>query len=239
MFVLSFNNKELIQFAKNTPCIKANPIGSLSPERKIRNKWHIVNENAPLYTAINLFTQPDVSKIAVIDSYGKLFSVLTKSSVIDYISQQSMDLGELGDKNIDFLELISKNLTTVERHEKLINAFQKIYKMNASGIGVIDEKCNIIGNINSEDLYLIGLSKDIFRKLYMKTCDFLDVKQKNKKLLLKVHKLSDLKELLETIRNNEGQRIYVLTRGNILYGMVSLTNIMTLFNALYAPMPQR
>lgn len=80
--------------------------------------------------------------------------------VVGYISQQSMDLGMLGDNKIDHLHLIPKDLITVERSEKIINAFLKIYNYILLVVGIIDDKRNIIENIDFEDLELIGFLMD-------------------------------------------------------------------------------
>lgn len=224
---------------QNTSCLKANPIGSTVADRKVRNKWHMINENAPLYSAINVLSQPDVHKIGVIDSFGKLISFITKSNIIEFLSQQNMELGALGDKDLDYLSLISKDIITVEKDEKAINAFHKIYTHGISGVGVIDEKCNIIGNISFPDLELMGFSNDIFKSLCMPTEEFLRIKEKHRTKVIKTLKSSSLREMLSNLREGTVQRIYVLTKDDLLYGVIPLTSIIFLFNALHAPMPQR
>lgn len=153
-----------------------------------------------------------------------------------------MELGELGDKEIRNLPLMSTNLITIYSHERLLDAFLKIYNYNVSCVGVINEDGKIVGNISISDFKDIGFSAGMFQKLFIKCSEFLDRKIEGQDLpkLIWTLPTSTFREVLFKLRVNGIHRVYVVDSEDSMYpeGVITLTDIMNLFGEALKSSPR-
>lgn len=212
------------------------------PNRSQRNPWQIISEEAPLFSAISVLSQSGAHRLAVIDAQGRFSSVITQSRITRFLANRSMELGELGDKEIRNLPLMSTNLITIYSHERLLDAFLKIYNYNVSCVGVINEDGKIVGNISISDFKDIGFSAGMFQKLFIKCSEFLDRKIEGQDLpkLIWTLPTSTFREVLFKLRVNGIHRVYVVDSEDSMYpeGVITLTDIMNLFGEALKSSPR-
>jgi len=117
-------------------------------------------------------------RILVIDSDDKLCNVITQSRIVncllpslEFIPKASKSLKEL---NIGFKEVV-----TISQKEMSYKAFKLMKEKRVSGVAVVDEKENIIGNISVNDMKLLGYDLHLFEFLSMSVKEYLkEVRQK-------------------------------------------------------------
>jgi len=219
---------------QNTSCI-------VLPNRSQRNPWQIISEDAPLQSAINMISQSGGHRLAVIDSFGRFSSVITQSRIVRFLAFRNMELGELGDVTIDGLSIVSKDLVTINGTEKLVDAFLKIYTHDISAVGVVDTNGKIIGNVSVTDFKDIGFSAGMFKKLFITIDKFLDRKIEGQNIpkLVWAYKTTHLNDVLYKLRSNRVHRVYILDENDEPYGVITLTDILNLFNSLLQTIGQR
>jgi len=219
---------------QNTSCI-------VLPNRSQRNPWQIISEDAPLQAAINMLSQSGGHRLAVIDSFGRFSSVITQSRIIRYLAYRSMELGDLGEMDIDSLSVISKDLITIDCNEKLVDAFLRIYTYDVSGIGVVDKNGKLIGNVSASDFKDIGFSAGMFKKLFVPIESFLNrkIEGENVPRLVWAYKTTHLSDVLYKLRSNRVHRVYILDENDEPYGVITMTDILNLFNTMLQNFIQR
>lgn len=165
------------------------------------------------------------------DSNGHFTSILTQSRVAKYIANRSVELGEFGRLQIKDLPIVSKNITKIKEGERLINAFLTIYSHNVTGVAVVDEKDNIIGNVSLSDFKDIGFRVDQFPKLFIPISSFLNKKDEGRNVpkLVWTDNTTTLSDMLIQLRNEGVHRIYIREDKESPTGVVTMTDIMNLF----------
>jgi len=190
---------------QNTSCI-------VLPNKSQRNPWFIISEDAPLQAAINSLVQANIYRLAVVDPAGRFSSVITQSRIIRFLSNRSMELGEMGMKTVAELNLPSPLTVTALGNERLIDAFLKIFNFGISGVPVLNEQNRIIGNISISDIKEIGFSAQMFRKLFITTEQFLNSKAIGQSLpsLIWAYNTSYFSDVLSKLRINGVHRVYIV-----------------------------
>lgn len=188
-----------------------------------------------------MLSQSGAHRLAVIDSFGRFSSVITQSRIIRYLAYRSMELGELGERSIDGLSIISKDLVTIDSNEKLVDAFLKIYTYDVSGLGVVDKNGKLIGNVSASDFKDIGFSAGMFKKLFIPIESFLNRKIEGESVpkLVWSYKTTHLSDILYKLRSNRVHRVYILDENDEPYGVVTMTDILNLFNSVLQNYIQR
>jgi CBS domain-containing protein len=191
--------------------------------RSQRSAWMLIGEDTPLQAAVNSLTE--VHRLAVVDSQGNLTSVLTQSRVVHWLANRSeWVMGDIATMSVDDFRLGYGDVVTVNHNEKTINgthlderqigdcnssleidaAFLKMYKMNVSGVAVVDDSDTVIGNISVSDLKDIGYGANMFRKLYVSCGTFLNRKIEGGLVpkLVYANRSTTIKEMLDRFRDN-------------------------------------
>lgn len=80
----------------------------------------------------------------------------------------------------------------------------KMYKLNVSGIAVVDDTDTVIGNISVSDLKDIGFGANMFRRLYVSCGTFLNRKIEGGLVpkLIYANRSTTVKEVLDRYRDN-------------------------------------
>lgn len=152
--------------------------GEISDASK-RNPWKPVDIRMPLATAIEMMVKWHVYRVPVIDSDGELLTVLTQSHVISFISENIEAFNGLGDKSIEELKLGAGGVISVKLSDKAVEAFKKMQTHKISGVGVVNDANELVGNISASDLKEIGHNGSMIGLLFKTVEEFLKVKNPN------------------------------------------------------------
>jgi len=215
----------ITQQFRNTSCLTL--VG-----RSMRSSWNLIAEEATLQQAIN--SLQSVHRLAVVDAQGNLRSVLSQSRVIRWLASRSeYALGDIATATLEDTRLGFCDLVTVNKNEKALNAFTKMYSYNLSGIAVVDGTDTVVGNISVSDLKDIGYAANMFKRLTVTCGTFLNRKIEGANLpkLVSATRSSTVKEVLGMYKDNDIHRVYVVTAEfHKPLGVITLTDMLSLFS---------
>mmetsp|Transcript_24448 Transcript_24448/g.34270 ORF Transcript_24448/g.34270 Transcript_24448/m.34270 type:complete len:334 (+) Transcript_24448:57-1058(+) len=192
-----------------------------------RNPYYPIDENAYLSVAVKMLVDQKAHRLPVVDSRGNLITILTQSHVVRLIWNH-MHKFSVYNKSLAELHLAFKDVYTIGKSKKVIEAFQVIRSKGVSGIAVVNKHGKLIGNISASDLKQIGSNSDLLHHLFVSTKDYL-------KYFLGVDRIpkpycvqpsATLEEALGLIIKTRAHRIYVVDEERHPIGVISLTDIL-------------
>ena len=149
-----------------------------------RNPYYPIDENASLSVAIKMLVEQKAHRLPVVDSRGNLITILTQSHVVRLVWNH-MHKFSVYNKTLAELHLAFKDVYTISKHRKAIEAFQVIRSKGVSGIAVVNKHGKLIGNISASDLKVcsdsldmltvqdIGSNSDLMHHLFVPTKSYL------------------------------------------------------------------
>lgn len=183
---------------------------------------------ATLYDACVEFVTKNSHRCPIIDSSGKIVSMLTQASLINFIACKPGCLGELGKQTIKDLDLGTKPVMTVPKNMRTIDAFKKMHEARISGIGVVDASNKLIGNLSARDLKAVD-PVNIYSSMYVSVNAFLqkirqDSVQENHPAISCTESTS-LEYLIGRLAANRIHRLYVCDKEFHVLRIVSLRDV--------------
>jgi len=227
------NHEELVMISEFNSTLCA-----VLPDLSMRNPWNTIHKDAPLQDVINILSQTGIYRIAIVDSDGKLISVLTQSRVVNFLAEKSDVIGPLTKLPIKSMGFGNNPVIGIKETEPAINAFLKIYQYNIGGVVVYNDKEQVIGNISISDLKDIGYSLDKFNRLFISSKEFLSRKIEGSHVpqLIYITKDDKIEVLFEKLRLHSINRIYVIdleTKKSL--GVISGSDIVCMFDSKASP----
>jgi len=129
----------------------------------------------------------------------------------------------------------NRPVATIPRSSRTIDAFVTMYTENVTGLAVVDEANQVVGNMSLSDLKEMEYSAQMFRGLYIPVSEFILRKRLpyTRSSLVWVDKYDTIMEVLNKFRKHRVHRVYILDLGSkIPTGVISLTDIMYLFSSI-------
>jgi len=191
-----------------------------------RNLYYAVDRDAPLLTAIEAMVQYKVHRIPAVDHDGVLQTIITQSSAIQLLSK-NLHLFKISESTINDLKLGIKNVYTINHKEKAIEAFKLIYSQKVSGIGVVNDSGELIGNISASDLQLVGYDTSQISRLFLPTEEFLRLIPQRPHHVQGVHCLgidATFKDVILKFAQTRTHRIYLVDSKKKPIGVISLVD---------------
>jgi CBS domain-containing protein len=142
-------------------------------------------------------------------------------------------MGDIATATVEDTKLGFCDLVTINKNERALNAFMKLYSYNLSGLAVVDNTDTVIGNISVSDLKDIGYTASMFKRLNVTSGTFLNRKIEGGNLpkLVSANRNSTIKEVLEMYKNNDIHRVYVVTAEfHKPLGVITLSDMLGLFS---------
>jgi len=199
-------------------------ICDISNESK-RNPFNVTDMNASLVETLELLVKDKLHRIAI-SKNGNVVSILTLTDILRYFYNNPSLFGEIANLTIDQLHLGFKEVITINRTAKAFEAFLLIREKGISGVAVLDENENLLGNISSSDLKHINYDSEIMIRLAQPIDTYL--RSSNSKEIpapIVVTPQSTLHDLLTKMNLNKVHRIYLTNEHNKLMGVISQIDI--------------
>jgi len=195
-----------------------------------------------LFAAIRELLEKRAHRVIITDEQGKLVNIITQSTVCRFVDV-IFDLLPRAEQSVEQLGCYSKQVFTINEHEKAINAFKLMKEKKVSGIGVVDDLGTLIGVISADDLKLIGYDLALFSHLLKVTVkEYLEevsesasirshvfqVMQNltNRPAIVKCSLSSRFGYLLKMVNFYRVHRIFVVDPDDKAVAVVSLTDIL-------------
>jgi len=160
----------------------------------------------------------------------RIENYITQSEVVKVLKEKGA-FTHLADKTIEELSLGSKNLISIKETDKVIEAFKLMVLHKVSGLGVINEKNQLVGQISSSDIKSISHSGEMLPRLYETYPTYKKIlvnKYNVTEKTITVPSNSKLSIVLETIVNNRLHRVFIVGNDNHAEGVITLTDLLKL-----------
>jgi CBS domain-containing protein len=196
----------------------------------------------PLQQVIDMFSIEDVHRVGIMDSEGHIMAILTQFQVLRFLLQHGLvtEMGNLAVMPLEQLRLGYRDVYTVHENTRSLEAFNLIIEKKISGVGIVNDEGNLVGNISASDLKDIGYNYMLFGKLFISVSEFMKQKLAGNQLPspLVVYPKTTMKEVLDMFVANRVHRLYVCEEGTSkILGVVTPLDIIECFKSRPSPLP--
>jgi len=196
-----------------------------------QNKLVVLQNNATFKDL--LIALSTAYRVAIADEHNNIVDYVSQSEVVKFLTERGL-FSSIGSKTIEELHLVSKDVISINDHQRVVEAFKLMVIKKVSGVAVTDEYGRLIGQISSSDIKNITPTIEMVYSLY-------DLYHPYRKNLIEKFKVpektiiigsgSTLNQVLETIVLYKLHRIFVIGMYNQAVGVITLTDIIKLLVA--------
>jgi len=191
-----------------------------------QNLLQVLKPDCSFKEIVTTLTQ--VHRLAIGDE--KIIDYISQSEVVKLLKEKEV-FAPIASKTIEELNLCNKSLISVKEGDRVIEAFKLMVTNKVSGVAVINDKQQFVGQISSSDIKCISLTGEMVTRLY-------ETYHPYRKILIEKYKVpvktitvplgSKLSEVLDTIVNNRLHRVFLIGKDDHAAGVISLTDILKL-----------
>jgi len=191
-----------------------------------QNLLHVLHPDCSFKDIVITLTK--AHRLAIGDE--KLTHYLSQTEVVKLLKEKNA-FAHIASKTIEELNLSNKPLISVNEGDRVIEAFKLMITNHVSGVAVINDNQQFIGQISSSDIKCISLTGEMLPRLY-------ETYQPYRKILIEKYKVpikpitvpqgAKLSEVLDTLVNNSLHRVFIVGNDNSAAGVISLTDILKL-----------
>jgi len=118
-----------------------------------RDDFITIKETETALKAVELLTQKDHHRIAIINDADELVGIVTQSGLSEYISEEFAEVIDKDDTKLKDMEL-PKEVHSVNEKISALDAFKTIKDKRVSGLAVVNDSGKLIEAISVSDLML-------------------------------------------------------------------------------------
>jgi len=167
-------------------------------------------------------------RIAIGDD--RLQNYVSQSEIVKILAEKNA-FAPFASKTIKELNLGNNNVIHVKENDRVIEAFKLMIINKVSGVAVVNDQNQIIGQISSSDIQNISKTGEMVQRLYETYAPYRKIlveKYQAPEKLITVLSGTQFSELLDVIVKNRLHRIFVVGENNILESVISLTDLLKL-----------
>jgi len=217
---------------------KNTPVSSII-YRALRNPWYTIKESDSIYDAIYMLNKCQVYQLAVSDTLGRFYSVLTQFRLLVWLANRNInEFRDLASEPIETFSLGFKPVVRFHKSRRVLDAFLQMDAIGITGVAITDDEDRIIGNISISDLKDIGSSAENFRKVYLDCGTFIEQRETGVSVpkLIWANRKSSIKEVLGQFRAHKIHRVYIVEpQSHMPMGVITTTDIISLFARALQP----
>jgi len=194
-----------------------------------RNPYYRVEDNAPLLAAIELMATHRVHRIPIVNHDGELISIVTQSHLVRLIHRNIGKFAKFAALTVQELKLGFKQVHSLTESHKTIEAFRTIHDKKVSGLAVVSESGELVGNISASDMRLIGGDVQNLSRVFMPIAQFLDLHPKDDSKLpgpYCVVSSSTMEEVMFKFVLTGAHRVYTVDQEKKPIGVISLGDLL-------------
>jgi len=210
---------------KNSKYIHSTVSHVLDHNAETTEPYESVKPEDSVLTAMELFAR-GLHRLVIINDSNEPIGMLTQSAVIKFLSQK---LGVLGTKSIRELKIGSRPCITVGKETKTIDAFAIMRQKQISGVGVVDSRSALIGNLSSRDLNAVN-NASLYHSMFKSVGAFISsMKQllvNEDQPLISVSEDTKLSYVLNRMSGNRIHRIYITDAHQKPLGVIAMRDIL-------------
>jgi len=170
--VFAYENQKKIAFKQNSP-IYTSLLENVTVTYLARcNPFHPVPKGSTLYDVAEVLST-SVHRVPVVDSNGKIVSIVSQSSLIQLFNHNMESLkSDLNAKISDTL-LGTSPVISVTRDTSAIETFRLMDKLKKNAVAIVDNDGQLLTNISAKDLKLFVKSSSSYDILTLPILKFL------------------------------------------------------------------
>jgi len=182
---------------------------------------HSIERNTSLFTALELLSKPGVHRIPILGNENDVVGVITQSGVVAWLAKNLDKLGPLKEMKVSQMQAAHQYVLSVMADDWALDAFQLIKVGGVSGVAVIDEEGQLIGNLSAKDIKRISSSGRMYERLFGPVREFIE----NDPIFVTLD--DTLERVITEIHENGIHRIYVVDENLAPLGVISLRDVIS------------
>jgi len=170
--VFGFSNRNTVGYASPGPIYTTLLENVTVTYLARRNPFHSVHKDANLYEVAEILSR-GLHRVPVVDSEGKLVSIISQSNIISLLNQH---LGELEADTlapIQDIPLGTSPVLTVSFETSTIDTFKLMDDHKKNSLAIVDKHGILVANISGKDLKLFIENSSPYEVLSLPILDFL------------------------------------------------------------------
>jgi len=196
----------------------------------LRNLLTCVPANKKLRRSIRYLSRKDIHRIYLKEE-EILLGVLTQSMIVKFLHEYRSKFADIMNKKVR--ELWPERTETVVIHQSkpVIDAFKVISKAKVSGVAVVNDSGELVGNISASDLKFTSFydTARMFNELNGCVQDFMSSRMTENLLPIVVTGEDSLGTVIQKCVENQVHRTYVVDNQMRPIHVVSLSDILSQF----------
>ncbi|KAI9599118.1 hypothetical protein BDF19DRAFT_430153 [Syncephalis fuscata] len=228
------NTRQVLRLVQKAAAEQNVPVHLASGKFKSKEPFYALLAESSLIQALEIFSK-GAHRLAIINQDGSVKGILSQSSLIKYISQQSgkyPSLDAILKQTLRELGMAQHKVVSVDSSDQVLDALSVMNEHGVSSIAVLDGQSHIIGNISVSDIKHI-LARDKHSLLYTQCHSFVSHIKMEDGLqngmdsvpVFDVHADTTLRDCLAKLVATKAHRVWVSDEQRRVTGVVSLTDI--------------
>jgi len=186
-----------------------------------------VSNHGTLFQVMDDVLSHNVHRVPVFDNSDKVYNILSQSDLIQFLYENIRDIGIARFDTVEKLGLGTPAVISMSARAKAIHAFFLMLYNRVQAVAIVSGNGELVGNLSASDLR--GLDQNTFPQLLTPVMEFVKSVKRHRGLIT-CKKDSTLESVLSKLANNKVHRLWVVNEHNCPTGVITLTDIMTLFS---------
>ncbi|ORX87482.1 CBS-domain-containing protein [Anaeromyces robustus] len=223
----------------------------LLADLSLKNPTNTLIYNSPVTKAIEIFSN-GIHRLILIKEDGSLYGILSQSDIVKYLASifpvqipghtNNSIKWELGEKPISLAKPEFNEVITIDRYSSVMDALRIMYNSTISSIAIVENmgtKKILRGNISMTDIKEV-IKNNKWRLLWYPVGNFFEEIRKmqefennglDKVPVYTVGAETSVIKVIQKLAVTKGHRIWIVTEGDSLLSVYSLTDFMKLLKS--------
>lgn len=193
-----------------------------------RNPWRTVSENATVEEVLDLLSEKQLHRVAVVNAENSLVGVVSQLGALTFLYNKFQDNDALKQTKLSVSESqFSHPLITLTQGTSVYEAFQVLHSNKISGAPIVDASGALVESFSANDIKGSISSAEVFKDIYKPIEALIDSANKRWSRPERTHTISredSLWDILSKVVNFHVHRVFVVENSRPVH-VISLGDI--------------
>jgi CBS domain-containing protein len=198
--------------------------------RSERNPFNSVGRGYSILLVAELFAcEPAMRHAPVVVDDHQLVNMVTQSQIINFLYQHKHLLGSKANQPLSTCDLVFKTVLTCHENDTAIDAFNTMVEANVSGLAMVNDAGELVGNLSLRDLKAVGYDLRLFWRFYQPCSVFVSKLESASRPAHVVYATQDdtLGQVLEKLASGRLHHMFIVSKLNHHpIGVISLSDLL-------------
>jgi CBS domain-containing protein len=190
-----------------------------------------LGRNHTLYFVFEIFVKDkNIHRIPIIDNDSLFTHLITQKNLIDFVHTNLYSIGSNSKRPLSMFRNVIKKVHCISTSDEAIKAFEVMNKKEIGGVGVTNNKGELVGTISLQDLKIVSNDERMFKKLYNSAKDFmihLDKTYLERPYTIKTLKVYDtLEDVVNKLHYWKIHRVFIVDDDKNPIGVVGIKEVL-------------